>query len=328
MERIIGFHKDFIAQDSLLCLSCGGDGLFQVGVDGVQQILTPQNRKIEIIVYRDKTLVYIKSAMGHPAIYPLLDCSFEPPARAVMMDLDGTSVCSERFSMWIIERTMAELLGDGGFSLHSEDEIHVMGNSVSEHLQYGIGKFCPDKNIQEAMEIYQKMIRFEMYELLSGRGRTDAFQPCPGLKEFLLALKKNKIKIGLVTSGPYEKAWPEILSVFRLLDLGDPLRFYDAIITAGHIVRTGKCGTMGELESKPHPWLYAEAARVGLFIEPDQRRFVLGLEDSAAGIISIRLAGFAAMGVAGGNIRGSGVEPMLLKHCKDLMEALPVILGK
>ena len=72
-----------------------------------------------------------------------------------------------------------------------------------------------------------------MAEIVAGRGRDDAFEPAPGLKDFLLELKGRGIKIGLVTSGLHEKAWPEILAAFRQLGMGDPLDFYDAIITAG-----------------------------------------------------------------------------------------------
>lgn len=45
------------------------------------------------------------------------------------------------------------------------------------------------------------------------------------------------MRIALVTSGLYEKAWPEIVSAFRTLDLGDPRAFYDAIITVMHCAR-------------------------------------------------------------------------------------------
>lgn len=53
----------------------------------------------------------------------------------------------------------------------------------------------------------------------------------------MLALKAKGIKIGLVTSGLYEKAMPEILSAFRALDMGEPTDFYDAIISAGYPLR-------------------------------------------------------------------------------------------
>ena len=40
-----------------------------------------------------------------------------------------------------------------------------------------------------------------------------------------------------------------------------------------------------------HPWLYAEACRVGLGIPFEERNSVVGIDDSGAGVCSIRLAG-------------------------------------
>ena len=131
----IGRIRDEHAAD-LADLQAGADGLFTVGAGGVRRILAPLDRKVEFVVYEDKTLCYVKSAMGYPAIYPLREARFEPPAEAVLMDLDGTSVRSEHFWVWVIERTTARMLGDDGFRLEPEDEPHVSGHSVSEHLQY------------------------------------------------------------------------------------------------------------------------------------------------------------------------------------------------
>jgi len=303
------------------------DGLFTKGRDGVVRIITPLDRKTEFVVYEDKTLCYVKSAMGHPAVYPLHDARFDAPATAVLMDLDGTSVRSETFWMWTIERTTARLLKTDAFELAPEDEPHVSGHSVSEHLQYCIEKYAPDKTVEEARGHYFDIVRTEMKEILEGRGKADAFQPSPGLKEFLLKLKEHDIKIGLVTSGLHEKAWPEIVAAFRQLDMGDPLDFYDAIISAGYAITKGQSGTLGELEPKPHPWLYAETARVGLGIEPSTRHRVIGMEDSGAGVVSVRLAGFACIGVGGGNIEKSGTRALCSYGTEGLMDALPVITG-
>ncbi|MEN6313035.1 MAG: HAD family phosphatase [Clostridiaceae bacterium] len=314
--------------NSFIDLNVGGEGQWRAGQEGVKRILTTIDKKVEYIAFRDKTLAYVKSSMGYPAIYPLRDVSFSGPAEAVLMDLDGTSVHSESFWMWIIERTVASLLSDPEFSLKQEDEIYVSGHSVSEHLQYCIDRYCPGATVEEARKRYFEITGYELSEIQVGRGRADAFTPSPGLKEFLLTLKENGIKIGLVTSGLYEKAWPEILSAFKTLGMGDPLDFYDCIITAGYALRKGQTGNIGELALKPHPWLYAEAARVGLGIEPSSRHKVIGIEDSSAGIISIRLAGFAAIGIDGGNIDKSGVGPLLHTKCKNLLDALPLILDK
>ncbi len=324
------FYKGLgnINPNDFIELKVGGNGMFETGFNGVKSILTMLDKKIEFIVYEDKTLAYIKSSMGYPAIYPISEPNFSGPAHAVLMDLDGTSVHSESFWMWIIEQTTARLLGNSSFKLEYEDEKHVSGHSVSEHLQYCIKKYCPDKNVEEARKLYYEITEFEMAEIMANRGRKGAFSPSPGLKEFLYELKANKIKIGLVTSGLYEKAWPEVLSAFQTLGMGDPLDFYDCIITAGNALIKGQAGTLGELEAKPHPWLYAETARVGLGIDSSSSNRIIGIEDSSAGIVSIRLAGFAAIGIGGGNINSSGAASLCSKQYENLAETLPYILGK
>ncbi len=323
----LGIVKDEQLHD-LIDLHYGGDGMYRVGHDGVKRIVTPKDKKTELIIYSDKTLVYVKSAMGYPAIYPLHSATFDAPAEVVLMDLDGTSVHSEAFWMWTIEQTTAKLINDNAFKLEKCDEPHVAGHSVSEHLQYCIKKYAADKTVEEAREIYFKIVREEMQEIVEGRGHPESFQPAPGLKDFLLELKDRKIKIGLVTSGLYEKAWPEIVAAFRTLNMGNPLDFYDAIITAGQAFGNEQTGTLGELSPKPHPWLYAETARVGLGINPERKNKVVGIEDSGAGVMSVRLAGFACIGINGGNIIDSGYRPLLHSMCNDFNEILKVITGE
>ena len=313
------FERHILAREfSLLELQSGGDGRFQTGREGVLAILTPADRKVEFICYAEKTLCYVKSAMGYPALYPVEPVRIERPLRAVLMDLDGTSVRSEEFWIWIIERTTARLLGRPRFELEEVDLPQVSGHSVSEHLQHCIAKYCPQRSVEEARAIYFEIVHGEMQAIIEGRGRPDAFRPAPGLKSFLTALKDCGIKIGLVTSGLHEKAWPEILAAFQTMEMGDPREFYDTIITAGTPLRGGQPGTLGELAPKPHPWLYAEAARVGLGIDPVDRHSVVGIEDSAAGVTSIRLAGFAVIGMAGGNIEAAGVRGLCQHFCQSL----------
>lgn len=299
---------------------------FETGRDGVRKILTPNDKKIDIIEFGDKKLCYVKSGMGYPAIYPIHETHFEKKAEAVLMDLDGTSVHSEKFWMWIIGRTTARLLGKSDFKREAEDEPFISGHSVSEHLQYMIDKYIKGGSLELARRYYFEIVGYEMDEIMKGRGKQDAFTPAPGLKEFLLALKGEGIKIGLVTSGLYEKAMPEIVSAFRQLDMGDPTEFYDSIITAGQALRKGQTGTLGELEPKPHPWLYAETARVGLGIPFERRHKVIGIEDSSAGVVSIKLAGFACAGISGGNIDAAGMGDMCDYRIENLADMLEIIM--
>ena len=108
--------------------------------------------------------------------------------------------------------------------------------------------------------------------------------------------------------------------------MGDPVDFYDSIITAGQALRKGQTGTLGELEPKPHPWLYAETARVGLGIPFESRHKVIGVEDSSAGVVSIKLAGFSCIGVAGGNIEQSGIGELCDYKVSNLTDILKIIL--
>jgi len=217
------------------------------------------------------------------------------------------------------------VIDDESFKLEESDIPFVSGHSVSEHLQYCIDKYCPGESLDKARNFYFDHVNREMKEIMEGRGRKNAFVPQEGLKEFLLALKAKGIKIGLVTSGLYEKAMPEILSAFRALDMGEPTDFYDAIISAGYPLRKGSVGTLGELSPKPHPWLYAETCAVGLGVGFDERGSVIAIEDSGAGVCSARIAGYTTIGLAGGNIKESGTMPMCSRYCNNLAEILDYI---
>jgi len=302
------------------------NGEFSVDQNGVSAIAATGDGKVEFICFDYKTLAYVNSGMGYPAYYPIHEVEMKKPIRAVLMDLDGTTVRSEDFWIWIIEKTTASLLDNPKFQLEEADIPFVSGHSVSEHLTHCIGKYCSDKTVEEARKFYFQHTHFEMNEIMEGRGRPNAFTPTDGIADFLNKLKGQEIKIGLVTSGLYEKAWPEILDAFKTLGMGDPKDFYDAIITAGFPLRRGSPGTLGELSPKPHPWLYAETARVGLGINFADRNSVIGIEDSGAGVCSIRLAGFPTIGISGGNIIESGTQELCCHYCENFNEIENIIL--
>lgn len=164
------------------------------------------------------------------ACYELKDVTFQRPAEGIVMDLDGTTLDSEGFWVCIIRLTMAKLMGDPKFTLEDADEPFVSGYTTVEHLRYCINKYCKDKKIEDANAIYHITASEELEKVMNGTGNANAFRPNEGLKEFLLEVKRRGIKIGLATSGLKYKAIPEIVSVFRQLDMGDPLKFYDSFL--------------------------------------------------------------------------------------------------
>jgi beta-phosphoglucomutase-like phosphatase (HAD superfamily) len=294
-----------------------GLGPKEVGAGGVTSIAATRDRRALFLSHGDHTLVYLPTAVGLPTYYPLRPAPLPDRIRAVLMDLDGTSVHSESFWISIIERVARRLLGDESFRFSERDLPFVSGFSVSEHLEYCLRTYCqgaPGARLEKAREYYFEITEFEMREIMEGRGRKGAFTPSPWLKEFLLNLKERGIKIGLVTSGLYQKAWPEIKNAFDTLELGDPTAFYDSIVTAGTSIKKGQVGTLGEQQAKPHPWLYSEVM-MPFGLPPEE---VIGLEDSSPGVISIRLAGVAAIGVEGGNILPGGAAPLCAAIKPDL----------
>ncbi len=260
---------------------------------------------------------------GVTADYRITPVEFKAPAEAILMDLDGTTLTSEEFWVFIIEETMKKLLGCPSFALENADIPFVSGFTTVDHLNYCIKKYSPDKDINKAVEIYHKMTEFELGEIMQGRGHVDAFKPMEGVKEFLTEVKKRKIKIGLATSGLDYKAISEIVAAFRALDMGDPREFYDAIITGGRRKDVKDYGTLGEVVSKPHPWIYTELAYLGLKITDPTR--VIGIEDSAAGVLSLRFSSFPVIGLNSGNIGDSGLDCLCYKKVDKLMEILSLI---
>ena len=308
-------------------LEITSDQKYAAGKAGVVDIVATGDRKVEFVSFGSHTLACVKSAIAFPTYYPVYPVKIKRPLKAVLMDLDGTTVRSEEFWIWIIQMSVASLLGNPKFEFEESDMPFVSGHSVSEHLQYCIDKYCPGKSLEEARNYYFEHTHREMDEIMQGRGKDGAFTPTAGVKEFLLELKSMGIKIGLVTSGLYEKAYPEIVSAFKTLKMGDPKDFYDAIISAGFPLRKGSVGTLGELSPKPHPWLYSETCIVGLGINFDERDSVIGIEDSGAGVCSVRLAGYTTVGISGGNIIESGTKAVCNYFEENFAGIMRVIKG-
>ena len=257
---------------------------------------------------------------GIRATYPFESVTYCGKAKYLLMDLDGTTVKSEEFWTYVIEKVVQKLLQEETFRFEDADMPYICGFSTGEHLSYCIEKYKIPTTLTEATELYHKITRFELNEIMEGRGNVAAFRPREGLKEFLEEVKKRGIKIGLVTSGLDYKALPEIVSAFRVLDMGNPVDFYDAIITGGNRKERGVYGTLGELAVKPHPWVYAEIA-FGLGVKDKTTAIVL--EDSSAGLIAGRLAGFPVIGFNDGNIQKSGMS----EQCYAMVDTLGEVLA-
>lgn len=279
--------------------------------------------RIRFFKNEENVFAEVRSPRDLPVIYPVEQTLFKKPVKALLMDLDGTTIMSEEYWIEAIQEAVRRLTKQKAFTFTTEDLPHVAGYSTREHLDYCIKKYNIAISINQAVAVYAEV--HEEWLRRIEHDSSELLKPNQGLKELLLTLKAKEIKVALVTAASERKAMLEIRSVFKQLELGDPFEFYDAIVTAGKTSSLTTPGTIGSLASKPHPWLYLEAARIGLGLNKEDRNQIVGVEDSAAGVVSLKLAGFPAIGVKGGNIVPSGLKPLLLEECSSLTELITLL---
>ena len=269
--------------------------------------------------------VTINSRAGIFPTFPLPQAQMSKPIQGVLLDLDGTCIKSEAFWIRTILDTTniaRERCGIEPLEGFLEKELpHISGRTVPEHLMYCIENYCPGFPLGALQEIYTRLAEEYIVKCNSGEDAFDAFEPAEGLKELLLALKEQGIKIALVTSGLYYKAWPEVEQAMEKMNLGDATTFFDAIITSGTLAGPGQCGTMGNAIAKPWPNIYFEAAQALGFTMETSAHFV-GVGDSNADAVAVRLMGSPFIGIKGGNIAEGATQAM----CSHFVDGLPELL--
>lgn len=255
--------------------------------------------RVYAIEYESGTyLFHFPSPYGPNAWYSVVDPVIPARPKAVLMDLDGTTALTERIWNDLIQDVARELLEKPNFLLSKEDIPHVSGFSVEENIRYVLTKYGTrhqyEEKVARGLDMQAGMMKSLLDRLSRGEdSATRLIEPAPCLKDMLCWLREQGVKIALVSSAPEVKVLAEIRCVFDKLGMGDPVMFYDAIVTTGISAKAGQVGTMGEVCSKPHPWLYSEALRQLEVAAGD----AIGIEDSSAGILALTAAGIPSIGV-------------------------------
>jgi beta-phosphoglucomutase-like phosphatase (HAD superfamily) len=329
----IGVIKDTTAITPLQTCFVPGQGLLETGKNGVTALARNRGGEFVFIARGDQTEVMLCSKMGvNPPRFALLPATIQAPLKAVLLDLDGTCVKSEPLWIAVILQVTNEMRQRANLTLlesfEPNDLPHVSGRTVPEHLAYCQAKFFPHGSTDAAREIYDRITKSDaemdaIATALRNKGKSP-YEPALGLKELLLELRERNVRIGMVTSGLYYKAWPEITEAFRRMNLGDPLQFLDGFITAGQRVEKGRSGTMGDAIAKPWPNIYYEVAKALGFRSEIAGQFVV-VGDSASDVGSARTIGVAVIGVEGGNIDEAGVRQMCFAVAENLHEVGMII---
>jgi HAD superfamily hydrolase (TIGR01509 family) len=213
-----------------------------------------------------------------------------PPVQAILFDLDGTLVDSERESAEAIARVIAR---DLGLAMTQEQRDFVIGHSWNE--------------------IHAKL-REELGPTLSW-GRDELIRRAAAERVHVIAEVGMTIMPGAVAAVQRLGArWPSALvtgsSRVETLQALGVLRLVDAfpVIVAAEDYRHGK----------PAPEAYLRAARL---LDVEAERCVV-IEDSPAGIAAGRAAGMTVIAVRAGNF--AGLDQSHADHVVDTLDAVTV----
>jgi len=179
------------------------------------------------------------------------------PGCGVILDMDGVILDSEPIHLEATNRVLKKY----GAELSYRENLSLQGTAEIPYWKILMERFGFSEDVKKLIDEKEK----HMFEILSRK----ELVPNEGLMEFLLALRKRGIPIGLASSSQLNQI------NFILRKLG--LREFFSAITSGEEVSEGK----------PEPQIYLETAR-RLGVPPER---CVAIEDSRNGLISAKRAG-------------------------------------
>jgi len=179
------------------------------------------------------------------------------PKCGVILDMDGVILDSEPIHLEATNRVLKKF----GAKLSYGENISLQGIAEIPYWKILMDRFGFSEDVTVLIKEKEK----HMLDVLSRK----ELAPSEGLLEFLRALRKRRIPIGLASSSQLNQI------NFILRKLG--LREFFSAITSGEEVSEGK----------PEPQIYLETAR-RLGVPPER---CVAIEDSRNGLISAKRAG-------------------------------------
>ncbi|HEU0087373.1 MAG TPA: HAD-IA family hydrolase [Pseudonocardiaceae bacterium] len=202
----------------------------------------------------------------------------EDPLRAVIFDLDGTLVDTERDGHRVAFNEAFEAAGlDYRWGVPEYGRLLTMAGGKRRLVHYlQAHGHTPAEAAELAAELHRDKTR-----RFVARIRTGAMQPRPGAAELISALHAEGVPMAIATTGTAD--W-----VLPLLDTLFGLEVFDVVVTRSDVT-----------DLKPDPAAYLEAlARLRL-----TPHGVLAVEDSANGVRAAVAAGLRCVAVVNGYTR-------------------------
>jgi HAD superfamily hydrolase (TIGR01509 family) len=205
--------------------------------------------------------------------------------KAVLFDLDGVLVDSERIS----SKASDEVLAEFGIVQTPEEKRLVFGRRTYDNYKAAVDarglSIDPQVIVDRKMEIFKKMIKGQL-------------KPLPGVLDLLGQLKDAGIKVAVVSSSPLERVNASLEEVGLILE-------FDIIVS-------GDCCILGK--PNPEPFLMA-AERLG--VKPKD---CVVVEDAEAGVLAGKSGGMKVVAVLSPNTHGQdlGKADIIVKSLEEV----------
>lgn len=187
--------------------------------------------------------------------------------KAVIFDMDGVLVDSEKF--W--KQAEYEVFSELGVLVTEQWSSFTQSMTTKEVTEFWFDKYpWKDKPLQEV----ETSVMHRVMKLIKN---TDCC--IPGIQQFIEALKKRNLKIGLATNSP-------ALIIPVVLEKTNTAHLFDVISSAD-----------AEIKGKPAPYIYLTTARK-LKVCPEH---CLVIEDSRSGVEAGKKAGMTVAGFTNGS---------------------------
>jgi len=186
--------------------------------------------------------------------------------KAVIFDMDGVIVDSEYYH-YIVEKRILKKIG---IDLSFEEAKKHAGMKTETFFRKILENHKKKADINELVKEKQKLV----IDILKKRAK-----PIPGSIKLINLLKKNKIKLGIASSGKRERV-EIILSKFKIRNK------FDVVVTAEDVEH-----------GKPDPEIFLLASKK-IGIKPEE---CIVIEDSTNGVKAAKKAGMKCIGFVSKN---------------------------
>ena len=183
--------------------------------------------------------------------------------KAVIFDMDGVIIDSEPLHLSIEEDIFKKL----GISITYEEHNTFIG--TTSHYMWN--KIKTNHNLTDSLE---ELVELDSHTYLDFLTNTLDSQPIKGVKELIIDLHKNNIKLAVASSSPLNVI-EKILSLFEIRN------YFDYIVTGDYVSK-----------SKPEPDIFLYAAKK---LDADPKKCVV-IEDSHNGVLAAKKANMKCIG--------------------------------